>query len=409
MTIGAPGTTPVVNTPGPGVSSSFKPVTGNPGDIVLGGTPTATSGAPVTDGNPATTPDGTTPAGTTPDASSGNGLLSALQGLLNNGGYSATEQQAITEKAAEALAAQKGSNQAALSDSLARSGNAAGYGGAMSSLDNSAAQTASDQARQNQIDFANETERQKELGVSGLQSLLGVNTAAQVATSGQAAGLASLGGGVDTSTSGSSDFSNQNFQATPDASANPSTKTTGTPSTTATPGTDKNGNKPGDPNYDPTTDPGNPKYQPGDALGLHPGQPGYDPTSDPKAPGYDPQLDPHSTDYHTDANGNTYNSPNYDPRTDPTQPQYDPTLDPNDPSYEPPGGVLPDPTGGDPTDPGITGGTDPGTDPGDGGGSDVRFAPPKAYFSSYGAPAPPPPNSTGSPDYISALKRMLAM
>src|ERR1035441_7829084 len=96
-----------------------------------------------------TTPTTTAPGATTPTAASNNGLLSALQGLLNNGGYSATEQQAITEKAAEALAAQKGSNQAALSDSLARSGNAAGYGGAMSSLDNSAAQTASDQARQN--------------------------------------------------------------------------------------------------------------------------------------------------------------------------------------------------------------------------------------------------------------------
>ena len=84
---------------------------------------------------------------------------------------------------------------------------------------------------------------------------------------------------------------------------------------------------------------------------------------------------------YTDANGNTYNSPNYDPRTDPTQPQYDPALDPNDPSYEPPGGVLPDPTGGDPTDPGIVGGD--GSDP-------VSFAPPTAYFSSYGAPAPPP-------------------
>src|ERR1035441_9278589 len=427
-------TTPTTTgtTPGSGSSHPLQPTTAptEPALVSHGETPVAsTVSQPVTDAAPATgmkitpgpgdsTAPGppptpatttTTPATTTTDASSNAGLLSALQGLLNNGGYSATEQQAITEKAAEALAAQKGSSQAQMADQLARSGNAAGYGGAMSSLDNSAAQTASDQARQNQIDFANEQERQKELGASGLTSLLGINTAAQLGTSGQAAGLASLGGGVDTSSQGSSDFSNQNYQATPDPSANPGTKVTPGGGTTGTPGTDKNGLKPGDPNYDPTTDPGNPKYQPGDANGLHPGQPGYDPTSDPKAPGYDPQLDPHSTDYHTDANGNTYNSPNYDPRTDPTQPQYDPTLDPNDPSYEPPGGVLPDPTGGDPTDPGITGGTDPGTDPGDGGGSDVRFAPPKAYFSSYGAPAPPPPNSTGSPDYISALKRMLAM
>jgi hypothetical protein len=369
MTIGAPGTTPVVNTPGPGVSSSFKPVTGNPGDIVLGGTPTATSGAPVTDGNPATTPDGTTPAGTTPDASSGNGLLSALQGLLNNGGYSPAEQQAITEKAAEALAAQKGSNQAALSDQLARSGNAAGYGGAMSSLDNGAAQTASDQARQNVIDFANEQERQKELGASGLTSLLGINTAAQLGTSGQAAGLASLGGGVDTTTAGGSNFSNQNFQATPDPSATtPKTTTPGlgtptgttTPSnpsgTTTKPGTDANGNPPSSPNYDPKTDPGSKSY---------------DPTQDPNSP----QFNPYGT--------GTYSG-------DPTQ----------DPGYVPPTQSPTDPF--PVTDPGVAP-TDPGTT-GDGSSS---YSPGALASSSSAYPATT--DGTNSNDYVTLLQKLLSM
>jgi hypothetical protein len=217
----------------------------------------------------------------------------------------------------------------------------------MSSLDNSAAQTASDQARQNQIDFANEQERQKELGASGLTSLLGINTAAQLGTSGQAAGLASLGGGVDTSTAGGSDFSNQNYQATPDPSTTstktPTTGSLGTPTgkttpsnpsgTTTKPGTDANGNPPSSPNYDPATDPGSKSYNPA-----------MDPNS--------PQFDPYGT--------GTYSG-------DPTQ----------DPGY-----VPPDTTPTDPfpvTDPGVA----PDTTGGDGSGA--------------------------SPDYLSVLKRVLAM
>ena len=210
-----------------------------------------------------------------------------------------------------------------MADSLARSGNAAGYSGAMSSLDNSAAQTASDQARQNQIDFANEQERQKELGASGLTSLLGINTAAQLGTSGQAAGLASLGGGVDTTTAGGSNFSNQNFQATPDPST---TKTPTTTTSTPKAGTDANGKHPGDPGYDPTTDPGSEQYA--------------GPNSTPPV-----NNDPN---YHTDANGNHPGDPGYDPTTDRDSPQYIPPTEPGPdtppPTDVPPGGGETTPT-----------------------------------------------------------------
>jgi hypothetical protein len=299
-------------------------ITPGPGDSTAPGTTTT----------PTTTT--TTPATTTTDASSNAGLLSALQGLLNNGGYSATEQQAITEKAAEALAAQKGSSQAQMADQLARSGNAAGYGGAMSSLDNSAAQTASDQARQNQIDFANEQERQKELGASGLTSLLGINTAAQLGTSGQAAGLASLGGGVDTSTAGGSNFSNQNYQATPDASATKPTTTAGTPGVGKSTGTDANGNKVGSPNYNPLTDPGTT-----DGNGKHPGDTGFDGTGQL----YDATGIPIGLGGNGDTGGaNTFPPPDTTPTTTDTSPGQpapgdpgaDPTLGPSgDPSASP--------------------------------------------------------------------------
>lgn len=57
------------------------------------------------------------------------------------------------------------------------------------------------------------------------------------------------------------------------------------------PGQDSSGNKPGQPGYDPTTDPGSPEYveQIGggsDANGLHPGDEGYDPTTDPNSADY---------------------------------------------------------------------------------------------------------------------------
>src|ERR1035441_3790577 len=129
----APGTAPATTTPtttgttpGSGSSHPLQPTTAptEPALVSHGETPVAsTVSQPVTDAAPATgmkitpgpgdstapgttttpTTTTTTPATTTTDASSNAGLLSALQGVLNNGGYSATEQQAITEKAAEAL------------------------------------------------------------------------------------------------------------------------------------------------------------------------------------------------------------------------------------------------------------------------------------------------------------------
>jgi hypothetical protein len=343
-----------------------------------------------------------------------------LQQLLEGGGYSDAEKQAITEKAAEALAAQKGSSQAQLANHLASSGNAAGYSGAMSSLDNSAAQTASDQARQNTIDFANEGERRKELAAAGLTSLLGINTAAQLGTSGQASGLASLGGGVDTSNQGASSFDNQNFQATPDASANPNKPGTGTPGTggggtpgkAGTPGPTP-GTKWGDNGtlYDVNGNVINPKTGamvgpngediPGTAGGHQPpeGSPGIYPGT---------TWGPHGTLY--GPNGEVI-----DPSTGEPVPSGEVLPEPTDPGIEPPpdivpgdpgGQVLPDPTGGDPGDPGI----EPGTE----GGGDVWAGPGPTAYSTASNPAAyfsgnPNGATVTNPDYITVLRRLLSM
>jgi hypothetical protein len=98
-----------------------------------------------------------------------------------------------------------------------------------------------------------------------------------------------------------------------------------------TPGTDANGNKPGEPGYDPKTDPGTT-----DANGNHPGDPGFDP-----------------------------NGPLYDPTGIPIQTPDEPP----DGGEEPPPDGVPDPPPYD--DPG---GGD-GYDPGGGGGEDLKYNP----------------------------------
>ncbi len=333
---------------GPGVGDPGTTTPTDPGVDPTQGTSQHKAATPLPGGQPVT-PTGTTPT----DASSGSGLLDVIQQLIDGGGYSDAEKSAIQEKAAEADAAQKASAQAQMANHLASSGNAAGYSGAMSSLDNSAAQTASDQARQNTIDFANEAERRKELGQSALQQIYGVNTASNIALMGQASGLSSLGGGTDTSTSGGSDFSHQGFQGTPDSSAKPTTGTGAKPSAGAgTPGT--GGSTP--------------------PAGTPPGVYETPPDSTGKTYWVDP-----ATGKVYDPNGTLVHDPN-----NPTEPYWDPfsgTPDPGttDPGQPAPGdpGTTPDPGTTDPGQPapGDPGTGDPGTGDPSGGGDGSLYDP----------------------------------
>ena len=99
-------------------------------------------------------------------------------------------------------------------------------------------------------------------------------------------------------------------------------------------GADAYGRVPGQPGYDPTTDPtagyGAAQGTGPDAYGLYPGQPGYDPTTDPTSPSYGggyaaggavstgsaiPGTGP-------DANGLYPGQPGYNASSDPTSPSY---------------------------------------------------------------------------------------
>jgi hypothetical protein len=337
----APAVTPLAHgeTPAGAMNVEYQaPVSGDPnqpgavgGGAPVPGTPSPSGdpGLPGAPGTPATPPTD----GSDPNASQG-GLMGLLTQLMSGQGYSDAEKNAINENAAGTLAAQKASSQAQMADHLASSGNAAGYGGAMSALDTGAAKTASDQARQNQIDFANEVERRKELGGSVSESLLGINTAADTALNAQNSGLASLGGGQDTSQNGSSGFNNQNYQATPDASAGTKTPSSGS-------GSGASGSKGGT-----TGTPG--------AAGPLPGST-YDKNGDlvDKDGNYiNPDGSPGAPPSDRDANGNRPGDPGYDPTTDPNSPDYAPS-GPPEPTGPPDPGVLPDPTGGAPSDPTI--------------------------------------------------------
>ncbi len=333
---------------GPGGGDTNPPGT-VPGERRPIHTPISDNGGIPLGGGPP--PGGPPPGGGPPaDGSGGGGLLDVINEMLNGGGYSDAEKQAIAERAAEATAAQKGSAQAQMANHLASSGNAAGYAGAMSSLDNSAAQTASDQARQNTIDFSNEAERRKELGQNALQQLLGMTTAENLGEMSGASGLAGLSGGEDTSHQGGTSFNNQGFQATPDASA-------GKPKPDAKPGVGGGGGSP-------------PTNVPAGAFKTDP---------DPNGKQY--WVDPNTGKVY-DPNGKVVHDPN-----DPAEPYWDPlsgdVLPNPDPNYVPPddGGITGGTEGGDvlpnpdpnyvpPDDGGITGGTegDPYTPPPDDSG-----------------------------------------
>lgn len=90
------------------------------------------------------------------------------------GGYSAAEQNAITQEGMRAARAGFETNRDAMLRNQARTGNSAGYAANMAKMARGFGETMGSQARQNQIDFANEAERRKEGGASGMLNVAGL-------------------------------------------------------------------------------------------------------------------------------------------------------------------------------------------------------------------------------------------
>ncbi len=90
------------------------------------------------------------------------------------GGYSAAEQNAITQEGMRAARAGFETNRDAMLRNQARTGNSAGYAANMAKMARGFGETMGSQGRQNQIDFANEAQRRKEGGASGMLNVAGL-------------------------------------------------------------------------------------------------------------------------------------------------------------------------------------------------------------------------------------------
>ncbi len=250
------------------------------------------------------------------EADPSGGLLGSLFGLLNSP-VSDEEKEATRQSSAAALQAQADSQKADMARRAAISGNSAALPGAMAELGAKTSAAAGEMERQNEIKWADEAERRKELAMAGLQGLYGVESATNLATLGQNLNLSTLRAGQTTDESGTQDWSQQGAEGTLSGDffgnilkALGLGKGTGTGTGTSGGGTTGAGARNPD---------GSPKGGP-DASGRKPGQQGYGQIPLGGVPGYDENGNPfgenipegwsENTDlgpgYYTDDQGNTF-------------------------------------------------------------------------------------------------------
>jgi hypothetical protein len=106
----------------------------------------------------------------------GGSLGSAYQSILNNPGYSAAQQAAITGQSQGALSSAYDALQQSAQNRVARTGNSAGFADLTDELARQKGQQSASLAQQNQIDFANTAYQQKMAALQGLSGLYGMDT-----------------------------------------------------------------------------------------------------------------------------------------------------------------------------------------------------------------------------------------
>jgi hypothetical protein len=103
-------------------------------------------------------------------------LLPGIEQLINNPGYTPAQQSAITQEGMGAARTAFDALRETAANRVARTNNAAGYGALDSELGRQQAQNLSEQARQNQIQFANEQIGQRMAGLNALGQTYNVDT-----------------------------------------------------------------------------------------------------------------------------------------------------------------------------------------------------------------------------------------
>ena len=103
-------------------------------------------------------------------------MLPEIQDLLNSQGFSPAEQSAITQQGMGSARTVFDSLQQAAANRMARTNNSAGYGDLTAQLGREESQNLAQQARQNQIDFANEKLGQNLAGLQAIGQTYGIDT-----------------------------------------------------------------------------------------------------------------------------------------------------------------------------------------------------------------------------------------
>ena len=106
----------------------------------------------------------------------GSQLTSQYQSILNNPGYSAAQQSAITGQSQGAVASAFDSLQQSANNRVAQTGNSAGFADLTDELAREKGQQEASTAQQNQVTFANTALQQQSSALQGLSGLYGVDT-----------------------------------------------------------------------------------------------------------------------------------------------------------------------------------------------------------------------------------------
>lgn len=103
-------------------------------------------------------------------------LMPDFLNLVNNGGYTADQKNAITQSTQGAIQSSYGSAKDAAKRRMARTGNSAGFDSFLGSAARGQAQDMASQNLANQKDFADQQLQQKLTGLQGIASLYGIDT-----------------------------------------------------------------------------------------------------------------------------------------------------------------------------------------------------------------------------------------
>ncbi len=103
-------------------------------------------------------------------------LMPTLTSLLTNPGYTAAQQNAITQEGMGSARTAYDSLAQAAQNQVTRTNNSAGFNDLTAQLGRSEAQNLAQQARQNQITFANDAQSQQLAGLSALGQTYGIDT-----------------------------------------------------------------------------------------------------------------------------------------------------------------------------------------------------------------------------------------